>query len=1056
MKNQLHYPILIVITVIFLYFTNIAIAQSWEPTNGPYGGIVTCLAKNDSYLFAGTGSGNYGLGAFRSSDNGATWEDINGISSLNSLATIGDTLIASCNDGIFQSTNNGDSWVESDYSGTYPPNVVVTDGTIIYAGGYAGFYVSLDYGLTWIARHNNNFPGITLPNIPDIKSMAFSGTYLYAGTSGKGIYRSNDNGVTWQTVNSGLGTPGQLSGRSFSSLVVIGTDLFAGTFGQGIFRLLDNGTNWTTEITGLPAGGARLIRSLMIKESEIYAATNVGLFKSNNTGTISWVSSGGNMSNQIFHHMLLKGNDIFSGVSSKGVFTSNDNSSTWTSANFGLSGLSTRKLAHGIGNEIIAATYEGMIYSSTDNGLNWTSGSISAEAGPCLSGTSLFVGTQGDLYRSTDNGGTWEILPQFYETTWGPSYTFLSKGDTIFAGAAAELGAYYSIDNGNTWNGTTGIWNLNPNGGYPTVLSLTANGSKMYAGTMNGVFKSTDNGISWTSCNPAMANIPITSVVDNGTYIFAGTANFYEDPNMTAIGIYRSGDNGASWQAVNTGLGNLDIRSLLLNGTDIYAGTKSGVYKSTDNGTNWVAINDGYPNAPMANSLLINDNYLFTCNWIVPQPVYRRTLSGSVPELPDEIVGSETPCIGSSQIYSVTNVSGVTYTWQVPADWTINSGNGTNSITVTVGTQAGIMLVTPSNGWGSGPAQFLMVTPSATTEATVVIGADQGNICSGALVNITATPTEGGDSPVYQWFVNGIENAETGAVLTYAPANYDEVYALLTSSLSCVTNNPVQSNTIQLQVTEPVDVFVSITEDKNNVCAGEIITFTATTSNGGDQPEYNWYVNDDIAGDNAPTFAYAPENGDIISLVFTSSVWCVTQNPVTSNAIVAIVNALPEVSWNYTDPTTVCIEDWGPITLTGGLPEGGTYSGDGVSGNIFDQAVAGTGNHVISYTYTDANYCSNQASIEFTVDACLGISESGTGLQVYPNPASDMITVKNTSNQQIESFTLFNAMGLAVYVNSDTKTSGIYTIPVQNLPAGNYFIKIITEQETLVKSVIIQ
>ncbi|NOU47172.1 MAG: T9SS type A sorting domain-containing protein [Bacteroidales bacterium] len=1056
MKNQLHYSILIALATIILFFTNTAISQSWEPTNGPFGGLVTCLANNDNSMFAGTGSGLYGLGAFRSSDDGATWENLNGISNIISMATIGDTLIASSNDGIFQSTNNGDSWTESDYPGTNSsPNAVVTDGTIVYAGGYGGFYVSLDYGLTWIARHNNNFPGISLPYVPDIQSLAFSGSYLYAGTAGKGIYRSADLGLTWATVNSGLGTPGQLSGRSFSSLAVNGNDIFAGTIGQGVFRLLNNGTNWTNEMTGFPAGNSRFIRSLMIKESEIYAGTNGGLFKSNNTGTINWVSTGGTMSNQTFHHLLLKGTEIFSGVSSKGVFVSTDNSSTWSSANYGLSGLSTRRLVHGIGNEIIAATYEGMIYSSTDNGLNWNAGNISAEAGPCLSGTSLFVGTQGDAYRSTDNGGTWELLPQFYETTWGPAYTFLSKGDTIFAGAGSQLGAYYSTDDGNTWNGTSGIWNLNPNGGWPTVLSLTANGSKMYAGTVNGVFKSADNGINWTSCNPAMANIPIMAIVSNSTYIFAGTANIYEDPNLDAIGIYRSGDNGVSWQAVNTGLGNLDIRSLVINGSDIYAGTKSGIYKSTDNGANWLAINDGYPNAPVANSLLVNDNFLFTCNWIVPQPTYRRELSGSVPELPDAIVGAEAPCIGSTQVYSVTNVNEVTYTWQVPADWTINSGNGINSINVTVGTQTGIVLVTPSNGWGTGPAQFLMVTPSTSAEAGINIATDQSTICNGSSVTITATPTEGGDSPVYQWFVNGIENGETGAVLTYVPANNDEIYALLTSSLSCVTNNPVQSNTLQLQVTDAVDVIASIDVDKNDVCAGEIMTFTATTTNGGDQPVYNWYVNDATAGENAPAFAFAPENGDIISLVFTSSEWCVSQNPVTSNAIVAIVNTLPEVSWNYTDPTTVCIEDWGPITLTGGLPEGGVYSGAGVSGNIFDQAVAGAGNHVISYTFTDANNCSNQASIEFIVDECLGITEISSEVLIYPNPASDLLTIKISANQTPVSIRLFNAMGIPVFENMDPKASEMYTIPVQNLPTGNYIIKIVTEHETFVKAVII-
>jgi hypothetical protein len=57
----------------------------------------------------------------------------------------------------------------------------------------------------------------------------------------------------------------------------------------------------------------------------------------------------------------------------------------------------------------------------------------------------------------------------------------------------------------------------------------------MYAGTINGVFKSVTNGLTWTSCYPAMANIPIRSIVVKGSFIFAGTSNYYDDPNLTPI-----------------------------------------------------------------------------------------------------------------------------------------------------------------------------------------------------------------------------------------------------------------------------------------------------------------------------------------------------------------------------------------------------------------------------------------------------------------------------------------------------------------------------------------
>ncbi len=82
----------------------------------------------------------------------------------------------------------------------------------------------------------------------------------------------------------------------------------------------------------------------------------------------------------------------------------------------------------------------------------------------------------------------------------------------------------------------------------------------------------------------------------------------------------------------------------------------------------------------------------------------------SDPIQPSTIMGKENPCQNSSEIYSVTHVPGMTYTWTVPTDWTISSGQGTNTITVTVGVTTGNILVTPSNNCGTGILQSLAVT----------------------------------------------------------------------------------------------------------------------------------------------------------------------------------------------------------------------------------------------------------------------------------------------------------------------------------------------------------
>lgn len=78
------------------------------------------------------------------------------------------------------------------------------------------------------------------------------------------------------------------------------------------------------------------------------------------------------------------------------------------------------------------------------------------------------------------------------------------------------------------------------------------------------------------------------------------------------------------------------------------------------------------------------------------------------------------------------------------------------------------------------------------------------------------------------------------------------------------------------------------------------------------------------------------------------------------------VNALPTVT--LATLPNVC-SNTPTLSLTGGSPAGGTYSGTGVSGNTFNPAVSGNGTFAITYTYTDNNGCTNSAQRNITVNA---------------------------------------------------------------------------------------
>lgn len=101
------------------------------------------------------------------------------------------------------------------------------------------------------------------------------------------------------------------------------------------------------------------------------------------------------------------------------------------------------------------------------------------------------------------------------------------------------------------------------------------------------------------------------------------------------------------------------------------------------------------------------------------------TVNG-IPAQPAAINGSAIPCQGSSQTYSVTSAAGVTYNWTVPSGSSIAAGQGTNTITVSIGANSGNVQVTPTNSCGNGTARNLAITissaplqPSAITGSAV-------------------------------------------------------------------------------------------------------------------------------------------------------------------------------------------------------------------------------------------------------------------------------------------------------------------------------------------------
>ncbi|MCX6132214.1 MAG: SUMF1/EgtB/PvdO family nonheme iron enzyme [Ignavibacteriales bacterium] len=122
------------------------------------------------------------------------------------------------------------------------------------------------------------------------------------------------------------------------------------------------------------------------------------------------------------------------------------------------------------------------------------------------------------------------------------------------------------------WRQTNG-----PIGG--DVRSLAVSGSSIFAGTVSGIFRSTNNGASWS--HVGLENDYVYCFAVNGRNVFAGTEG---------SGVLLSTDDGGSWTTVNNGFGKsyIVVSALAVSGTNLFAGVGgSGVFVSTNNGSSW-------------------------------------------------------------------------------------------------------------------------------------------------------------------------------------------------------------------------------------------------------------------------------------------------------------------------------------------------------------------------------------------------------------------------------------------------------------------------------------
>ncbi len=217
--------------LIFLFpFILFAQENYWNQTNLTFGGTITALTVNsNSELFAGSD----GAGMFLSTNNGDSWQRINNGLTDHHIQTVfvdsNGKLYAGTSSGLFFSTDNGGNWSIMDNG---LPNSKVQALTInsdgsIFVGFYAdGIYRSSDNGNSWLQVSTMG----TLSLIVKSNDFIYAGTYL-------GPYRSTDNGATWEEISNGF-IPDGFGNIYVKAFAVNGSNgnIFAGMlYGTGSF-----------------------------------------------------------------------------------------------------------------------------------------------------------------------------------------------------------------------------------------------------------------------------------------------------------------------------------------------------------------------------------------------------------------------------------------------------------------------------------------------------------------------------------------------------------------------------------------------------------------------------------------------------------------------------------------------------------------------------------------------------------------------------------------------------------------------------------------------------
>lgn len=402
------------------------------------------------------------------------------------------------------------------------------------------------------------------PTIQTITALAGVGSVLLVG-SYEGVHRSTD------TLQSAVLTSDSAGIKGVNQIAVLDSEVYAAS-DYGLFLSRDTGATWVKVPTP-----RRKVNDLARFQDTLFLATDAGLYRSADAGA-AWLDP--LWPTDLFSRVFVRG-DRFYAITQTELWRKAP-STPWTQVRLPLAGQYLDLLP--LGRTEWVASYFGI--SVSEGGGRWEAAKTTFTPSPANiqalahDGDFLLAGTETrGAFVSSDRGRTWTMRshPFHYGGVYGILANTMHQG-TWFS--TTRQGIFRSADSGLTWD----LTNL----GLPTDFSTNsffAQGSRLWAGTEKGLYFTDNHGDSWSSSpdGPAGQSVYDLAVTRSGT-LFAATDT----------GLQKSQAPYETWTPTELALGST-VRLAQRGDTLYVSGQAAGPWRSLDGGQTWREVKSGLP-----------------------------------------------------------------------------------------------------------------------------------------------------------------------------------------------------------------------------------------------------------------------------------------------------------------------------------------------------------------------------------------------------------------------------------------------------------------------------